>query len=265
MFDNYKILIISKKEKSERKRFQNNQAKKYNLKIQYLDAVTPDTMPKEIFNKYKNSWARPLRDNEVACTYSHMLAWKKVLDWNVPTLILEDDAVLCSSIKIILEGVSIIKGEDYLQFETFNAEKLLSKSCTKLKISNYCLHILHRDRGGSAAYFVFPNGAKKLISSLKKSYPPSDAAIHLAPGIKRLQIVPAAAVQIMNLTTKQKKSLNIKTLMKSMISNEPKPPYSSKLRWCIHKSKRLMISFKLFYRIIFAKKSHYLLLKFSEK
>ena len=264
MVDNFKILVISRKEKSERKKFQNDQAKKYDLDIQYLDATTPNTIPKNIFKRYKNSWARPLRISEVACTHSHMLAWKKILNWNVPTLILEDDAVLSSSIKKILQEVSKIKGQDYLQFETFNTKKLLSKKAIHLEMSNYKLHKLHRDGAGSAAYFVFPSGARKLIDSLKRSYPPADAAIHLAAGIKRLQIVPAAAVQIMNLSDKQKQSLNIKKLERSSIMFEPKPPFSSKLRWCICKSKRLSIEFKLFFRILSANDSHYLILKFLE-
>ena len=53
MVDNFKILVISRKEKSERKKFQNDQAKKYDLDIQYLDATTPNTIPKNIFKRYK--------------------------------------------------------------------------------------------------------------------------------------------------------------------------------------------------------------------
>ena len=238
----FNIEIISLAGDHARKRFQEAQMLRLGLKADFLDATTPDDLPKEMMEKLTSAWARPLRQTEVALTHSHRTAWKRVLATNRPTLILEDDAVLCESLPTVLSELSSISDLEFVQLETFNVPKLIDKNLKKLKTSHYEIGRLYRDRGGAAAYLVWPGAAEKLINSLEKSYPPADAAIHLAPKILRHQIIPACAIQAMHVSEESIHYDKTRHIVPSSVTIVPKPNYDSSLQWLKHKSRRMIIA-----------------------
>lgn len=252
---NFEVLIISLAGDHIRKRFQEDQTKNLGLKAKFMDAATPDNLPTGLLEKFSSAWARPLRTTEVALTHSHLLAWQNVVKTEKPTLILEDDAVLCSSISAVLDVLSSKSDLELVQLETFNVPKLVHKKPEYLNIAEYQIRKLYRDRGGAAAYFLWPKAAKKLIASVERCYPPADAAIHLAPGIVRHQIIPACAIQAMNVSKDSVYFEKLVDIAPSSVGLVSKPGYESKVQWLKHKARRLAISFVLFKRIIVAFRS----------
>lgn len=251
---NFNIEIISLAGDHARKRFQKAQMLRLGLKASFLDATTPDDLPKEMMEKLTSAWARPLRQTEVALTHSHRTAWKRVLSANRPTLILEDDAVLCESLPTVLSELSSMSGLEFVQLETFNVPKLIDKNLKALLSSPYEIGRLYRDRGGAAAYLVWPDAAQKLVHSLEKSYPPADAAIHLASKIQRHQMVPACAVQAMHVSEESSYYKNVRHIAASSVSAVPKPSYENMLQWLRHKTRRMLISVIILKKTIVSKK-----------
>ena len=249
---NFNIIIISIKGSHKRKDFQKNQLGNLQLNATFMDAVTPNDLTPAVLEKYSTSWARPLRKTEIALTHSHAKAWQHSIETNKPILILEDDVVLCDSLPLILQSVFLRDDLEFVQLETFGEPKLLCKMPESLCIQDYRLHKLYRDRGGSAAYIIWPKTAKKLIYSVKKTYPPADAAIHLAPGIRRHQISPACAIQAMKVPKDSIDFERVSDIAPSSVSNVSKPDYGSYTQWLMHKTCRLMISLELFKRILAA-------------
>lgn len=232
----------------KRKDFQISQFQKLGLDVSFMDATTPNEIP-DLLVKYKNSWARPLRDAEIALTHSHLRAWHYSIKKKKPALILEDDVVLCASLPLILKTISARMDLELVQLETYNQPKLLGKNSEILNAEDYHLHRLYRDRGGAAAYFIWPETAEKLTSSVQETYPPADAAIHLAPQIIRHQTSPACAIQAMHV---QRGAIDFERVLEiapSSVSNTPKPEYESRMQWLKCKKRRLIISIILLRRI----------------
>lgn len=261
---NFTIEIISLKGDHERKRFQAAQMRRLGLSGNFIDATTPGDLPSELITKLALAWARPLRHSEVALTHSHVKAWKRVISTNCPALILEDDAVLCASLPKVLSELSSTPGLEFVQLETFNAPKLIDKNLKNLRCRPYEIGRLYRDRGGAAAYLLWPEAAKKLVNSVKRNYPPADAAIHLAPNIMRHQVVPACAVQAMNVSADSPDFTTLGDIAPSTISLVPKPGYDSRFQWLKHKARRISISAILLQRKIIAlRRGKYELVKYT--
>ena len=233
----------------KRKDFQISQFQKLGLKVNFMDATEPHNIP-HLLKKFKYSWARPLRDAEIALTHSHLRAWHYSIKKNCPILILEDDVVLCAALPTILETISARTDVELIQLETFNQQKLLSKKSDYLNVGDYHLHKLHRDRGGAAAYFIWPKTAEKLALSIQKSYPPADAAIHLAPQINRKQVSPACAIQAINVQKDAKDFERVVGIALSSVSNTAKPEYDNHALWLKCKIRRLFISITLLKKIM---------------
>lgn len=246
------IIVISLKGPHKRKDFQKYQFEKLRLNATFMDAVTPDDLTPSTLEKYAVAWARPLRKTEIALTHSHAKAWRHSIEINKPVLILEDDVILCESLPSVLQFIALRDDLELVQLETFGEPKLLCKAPENLCIRDYRLYTLYRDRGGAAAYIIWPKTAKKLISSVRKSYPPADAAIHLASGIRRHQISPACAIQAMKVPKDSVDFERVRDIAPSSVSNVSKPDYGNYTQWLMHKTRRLLISLKLFKRILAA-------------
>lgn len=260
----FNIEIISLAGDHARKKFQLAQMLHLGLEANFIDATTPNDLPKEMMAKLTSAWARPLREAEVALTHSHRTAWQRVIAAKRPTLILEDDAILCESLSSVLSALSSTSGLEFVQLETFNVPKLIDKNLKPIKTYPYEIGRLHRDRGGAAAYLVWPEAAEKLISSLDRSYPPADAAIHLARKIRRHQVVPACAIQAMHISAESADFDRVAAIVPSSISSVPKPGYDNSLQWLRHKTRRLVISLKVLnQRMVFGKAAEYRLVGYT--
>lgn len=238
-------LVINLPKAVERRVFQERQLRALAIPFRRLPATAVADVPAAEMARRRASWARPLRDTEVACTLSHRRAWAEVVASGRPRLILEDDVILSRSTATLLLALLARDDLDYVQLETYVLPKLLSARQDAVTGTVFRLSRLYRDRGGAAAYLLWPKAAACLLASTERRTPLADAAIDLARGFRHHQIEPAAAVQAMVLGRDEPA---FGAVSPSYISAVPVPGYSGPLSWLRHKGRRLMISLHLFLR-----------------
>jgi len=191
-----KIYLINVDSARERLAFQTEQFKKIDLIFERLPAITTNNITDEIYREHYYDWQRPLRKSEVACYFSHRLAWEKVLANGQPALILEDDALLCSHTKEILDSLQNNKSAELVTLEIRGRKKYVAKKSQSINKKNDLVR-LYQDKTGAAAYIVWPSAAKKLLShENKKGIALADAHIFSCRSVKSYQIEPAAAIQL---------------------------------------------------------------------
>lgn len=189
-------LIINLESDLGRREFQTTQCEKYGLNYKILRAVNKTEISDEYKCMFGQSWVRPLRDAEMACTLSHKNAWETVANSGKPYLICEDDAVFSSDIATILHGLSTVENYDLVQLETFMRPKLIGKT-PKATIAGREIHTLYQGFGGAAGYVLWPIGARILLDEFTKRTAPADAFISDIGHISAGQLMPAAIVQLM--------------------------------------------------------------------
>jgi len=238
-------LLINMPNAVERRAFQERQLMALAIPFRLFPATTVADVPGPEMERLRASWARPLRPAEVACTLSHRRAWAEVVASGRPRLILEDDVILSHSVGILLRALLPRSDLDYVTLETYALPKLLSAHSEPVAGTPFRLSRLYRDRGGAAAYLLWPKAAARLLAATERQTPLADAAIDLAAGFRHHQIEPAAAVQAMFLGMAEPAFQGISP---SHISASPVPDYSGPLAWLRHKGRRLAISLRLFLR-----------------
>jgi glycosyl transferase family 25 len=191
-----KIFIINLPNAIERRQFQEEQLSKLDLDYEILKATSIDDISDKTYDKHYFDWQRPLRNSEVACYFSHRSAWQKIIDNNIPALILEDDALLSKHTPDILNSISELSHIDLVQLEIRGRKKLIKDHGNKIS-STHTLYRLYQDRTGAAGYVLWPSGAKKLLEHESVyGIGLADANIASCYNIKSYQVEPAAIIQL---------------------------------------------------------------------
>jgi glycosyl transferase family 25 len=244
------ILVISVATAIARRAMQLKQLDQLGLSGEIMDAVTPKELPISVLDDYRFSWARPLSDGEIACALSHRKVWGIAAKSKGPTLILEDDILLSNDISDVLQA--ILEGPDlgYISLEFYGQRKTLGKPLA-LGSTGYGISRLFRDRGGAAAYVVWPKSAQHILDAQTNSLALADAAINLTLGMKFYQLEPACAVQA-SILTHQYTDVQDYTVTKSILSSasNPRPAYPSRLTYLRCKLRRGYCSAVLLIKVI---------------
>lgn len=185
-------LIINLARSTDRMTFMEGQMARLGLPWERIEAVTPATLSPPPDDPVWHRWQRPLRVTEMALCASHMAAWRRVLALGVPCLVLEDDAVLSGGTPAFLEQVAGLPGIDHISLETRNRKKLVARRMHP----EAPIRRLWQDRTGSAAYVVYPGGARLLLAHAERAGAPSDALISSTYAMRSFQADPALAVQL---------------------------------------------------------------------
>ena len=164
------ILIINQDSQTTRMDFQRRQLSSLGLSFDRVPAYQLSGAEDEVFQKYYETWQRPLSQAEVSCFLSHKTAWEIILSSNKPMLIIEDDAWLHNDISTFLNDLNKVKDVDYVTLEVTgsNRRKLISKRANQLS-SQFSILRLYQDRSGSGGYVLWPTGAKKLLNKAKNN------------------------------------------------------------------------------------------------
>jgi len=191
-----KIFIINLPSAIERRQFQEEQMSKLDLDYEILKATSIGDISDETYDKHYFDWQRPLKNTEVACYFSHRSVWQKIIDNNMPALILEDDALLSKYTPDILNSISELFHIDLVQLEIRGRKKLIKDHGNKIS-STHTLYRLYQDRTGAAGYVLWPSGAKKLLEHESvHGIGLADANIASCYNIKSYQVEPAAIIQL---------------------------------------------------------------------
>jgi glycosyl transferase family 25 len=190
------IFIINLSDAVERRDFQKQQLFQLGLEYKFLNAVSIDDISSEIYKKHYYDWQRPLRNTEVACYFSHKLAWDKIIKTDQPALILEDDALLSKCVPELLKSFTNKQNVDYINFEASGRKKIISK-VGECIACNSKLFRLYQDRSGAAGYILWPSGAKKLLQYERENgISLADAQIAHCNTLVCYQLEPVHIIQI---------------------------------------------------------------------
>ena len=239
------ILVLSLPNAKERRDFQQNQLFKLGLDFKFLDATSTNDINTETYKKHYYDWQRPLRNTEVACYFSHRSAWQKIINNNMPALILEDDALLSQCVPELLKSFTNKKNVDLINLEVRGRKKFISK-IGQDTACNSRLFRLYQDRTGAAGYILWPLGAKKLLQfETENGIALADAQITNCNTLMSYQIEPAAIIQLDQCKQYDISNTFSDTIQMSTVS-QPNNPKVHTIFWM----KRISAQIKLSIRIL---------------
>jgi glycosyl transferase family 25 len=249
------ILVISLPNAKERRDFQQNQLFKLGLDFKFLDATSTNDINTETYKKHYYDWQRPLRNTEVACYFSHRSAWQKIIDNNMPALILEDDALLSQCVPELLKSFAIKKNVDFINLEVRSRKKFISKTGEDIAC-NSKLFRLYQDRTGAAGYILWPSGAKKLLQFERKNgIALADAQIASCNTLVGYQIEPAPIVQLDQCNYYDIPNTYSDTIQVSTVS-QPNNPKAHAIFWIKRISAQIKLGIRILLLIIKSKRRH---------
>lgn len=236
-----KIYIINVPSNVERKLYQVEQLESLRLPFEIVQATTVEDI-ESIYDLHRDDWQRPLRKVELACYISHQKLWQKIASESEAALILEDDALLCSSLPEIIDYCSTLKNIDHITLETVGRKKFLGQDSIEIQNSHFKLTPLVLDRNGAGAYILYPSGAKKLLEYEKKhGVALADAQITACFELNSYQLEPACSIQ-MDQCHKYALKSPIEAFSNIGSQSRPKIP---KEKWLLFKSRRLAHQLRL--------------------
>jgi glycosyl transferase family 25 len=234
------IFVINLSGDVERRQFQKDQLSELGLEYKILNAVSIDDISNETYTKHYYDWQRPLRNTEVACYFSHRSAWQKIINNNMPALILEDDALLSKCVPELLNSFTNKKNVDFISLEVAGRKKFISKIGENI-VCNSKLYRLYQDRNGAAGYILWPSGAKKLLQyELENGIALADAQIASCNTLLSYQIEPAAILQLCQCNNYDIPNIFTNTIQASTVSH-PNNPKVHVIFWI----KRIVAQIKL--------------------
>lgn len=188
------VIVINRQSDLDRLAFMTSQLDSLGIRFYRLDAFTPETLPDDLPRGYWKRGPRPMTPRERACLQSHKTAWEWIAN-SGPALVLEDDVILARQVRDILRDLSTTAEIEHLSLEVRAARKTVARKSIPIA-HGVAAHRLFFDKTGSAAYILWPSGAKKLLADANRAPAVTDAILCHARGLRSYQASPALAMQL---------------------------------------------------------------------
>lgn len=188
------VIVINRQCDLDRLAFMTSQLDSLGIRFYRLDAFTPDTMPDDLPKGYWRRGARPMSPRERACFLSHQAAWEWIARTG-PALVLEDDVILARQVRDILSDLAATDELEHLALEVRATRKTLAHKSIPIA-HGVAAHRLYFDTTGSAAYILWPSGARKLMADAARAPAATDALICHSTALRSYQANPALAMQL---------------------------------------------------------------------
>lgn len=150
------------------------------LVAERVSALRPaDIDPQLITTNTDSARTRHVTAGELACTLSHQLAWRRMLDAGLPyALFLEDDALLSKRLKVFLAACEPMPPHiDVLRVETNLPRMRLGP--VEGRIGDLTdIRSIHSLDYGAAGYILTRNAARKLLAELCPLDVPVDITLY---------------------------------------------------------------------------------------
>ncbi|WP_185983484.1 glycosyltransferase family 25 protein [Aureimonas mangrovi] len=189
------IRFINLDRAAERRAFMERQGERHGLAMERVRAVDGGEIDPGELARLAASWQRPMSAGEVACFLSHKGQWERVVREDAPAVILEDDAVFSPRLPAVLAAASALSDIEVLNLEDYGKRRFLRRGSERPLADGVSAVRCLRDKAGSAAYVVWPQGAQRLLSMAGDRAGPADAMLHGA-GLLAYVCEPAGAVQL---------------------------------------------------------------------
>ena len=169
------ILVISLRRSLDRRAKVEQEMQQISLPWSFLDAVDGSALqsPPSEYKALKVNLLQgyELTANEIGCYLSHKEAWKRCVEKNVPTLILEDDFVLTPEFGHIIQ--TLLSNPDPWSF--IRLQGLYEVSYEEVCLIDDIRLVKNiGDAVGATAYLLKPEIARTLIHESSDIYEPAD-------------------------------------------------------------------------------------------
>lgn len=190
-----RAVFINLDRATERRRFMEEQAQRLGIELARRPAVKADDIAQAEAEALNDRWERPLTGAELGCFLSHRTIWRDVAAGRDPVLVLEDDVMLSKRLAGVLPHLATLGGIDFLNLESFDRRRFVASVPRPVPGGTAVLRV-HRDKSGSAAYLLWPAGARKLLRRAERGAAPVDAFLHGLRDLASWQAEPALAMQL---------------------------------------------------------------------
>ncbi|RUT35024.1 glycosyltransferase family 25 protein [Arsenicitalea aurantiaca] len=203
MQDTVGIYYINLASRPDRRAFMEAQFEKLGLVAERVEAVTPDDLTEAQF-KENCLPHRPLgrAPGEVACSLSHIKAWKRFLtSGHSACVVLEDDALLSSQLPEVLNAMSERRwGIEMMRLETVGAPLRLSKPISEFG-QNFEVRRLYSGCTHTTGYALGVEAAHAMLQPIDYLHIPIDIVTfnpygHARRRVEFSQITPAVVVSL---------------------------------------------------------------------
>ena len=197
--------------------------------INYIveNAKLIDDLSEDVLTRY-GSPTNPITQRAIACTQSHVSAWRTFLSTdNEECMIAEDDILLCRNFDTIWNNLDIPNDSFAIwKIETMNATCTIQRR-SKRQYNGFSFHQLHSAHAGCAAYIINRKTAKFLLSVANDFRAIIDnelfnPILSSVPMCRTYQAVPALCIQ-------DSENLNSITTFHSLIGPGRNPDRDSKI------------------------------------
>ena len=189
-----RIVFINLDRAAERRTFMQEQADRLGLAFERIRASEASEISQAQERQLNGRWERPLTLAELGCFLSHHALWDAVAREAAPVVVLEDDAVLSRRLPEALAAIEGSEALDFVNLESFERRRFVARDARDIE-HGFRLRRVFRDKSGSAAYVLWPNGARKLLRRAERGAAPVDAFLHGLAELQSWQIEPAMAIQ----------------------------------------------------------------------
>jgi glycosyl transferase family 25 len=194
---NADVLLINLRQSSDRLRFQEQQFARLGIPFERLDAVEASSIAEDVYADVVCAWQRPISRGELGCFLSHRVAWQRVVDSEHSALVVEDDVLLSDNLVTVLSQLEFPDEPVAFSIETCYARKVVDRKSDIASLPlGYGIRPIYFDCGGSAAYIVTPSAAQLYLDHSKRCIGLVDSYMNRLKCVKRMQIEPALAVQM---------------------------------------------------------------------
>lgn len=169
------ILVISLRRSLDRRAKVEQEMQQISLPWSFLDAVDGSALqnPPSEYKAFKVKCLQgyELTPNEIGCYLSHKEAWKRCVEINIPTLILEDDFVLAPEFEHVIQ--TLLSNPDSWSFVRLQGLYEVSHEEVS-SIDRVRLVKNIGDAVGATAYLLKPEVAHTLVHESSDIYEPAD-------------------------------------------------------------------------------------------
>ena len=190
-------------------------------------AKTVDHLSEDVLASY-GSPTDTITQRAIACTQSHVSAWRTFLSTdNEECMIAEDDILLCRNFDTIWNNLDIPNDSFAIwKIETMNATCTIQRR-SKRQYNGFSFHQLHSGHAGTAGYIINRKTAKFLLSIASDfrattDHELFDPILSSVPMCRTYQAVPALCIQ-------DSANLNSTTTFHSLIGPGRNPDGNSKI------------------------------------
>lgn len=161
-------MVISLKKATERRTHIQNEFGKQKINFNFFDALTPD-LALPLAEKMKlNIQEERLAPGELACFMSHVALWQKMVDENIPHMVIfEDDVFLGENAAKILNSNDWIQPDwNIIKIEAFSPQVIMDHPI-KLQDVDRDILVLKAKNLGTAGYILSLQGAKAYLNFIQ--------------------------------------------------------------------------------------------------